>query len=135
MKKSKPQFEKISHNPTLTVGVGNKAGIITPMATFVLDEEKYNEHQKAEWEKHKAIYENHVNIGQQFASTGSHGTGAVAEIWRIDWEKQIVYWRQTKEGFAKDFLRLGIPELKPAKGKFSINGLINLHFSKSLKFI
>lgn len=132
----KPDFKDIYYDPaTIRFPIGgNKIGALQLLARIPL-REKTKKELKAEKEDYlraKEIYDAHINKGQKFKAIGED-TKVIAKITYINAERQTVSWKQCNiEEMRIEYKR---PELKPAAGRWSINGFIAMVKSKKIEFI
>ena len=128
----KPDFKDLKISLFSTAyGFGNKAICPVPVSIIILNEDQFDERQKETYYKKKEIYDKWVNKGQEFIPQGKSANKVVAKIIRVNPKTETVSWVQSNFEEGPNSLSKKIP----AKGKWSINTIINLAMSGQIKFI
>jgi hypothetical protein len=129
----KPEFDNIICNVGgFTVTMGNKVGIVRPIAVIRLraKTEEEEAESKATYDACKAIYDEKINVGSKFRPIGKRATNVEAVITYISPKKLTVTWKQSN--FTEEERERGY---KPAEGKWGIPAMIMLANEKNIEFI
>ncbi len=98
-----------------------------PLAHFITDQNNYDKELAKLRKKAKIIYDKYINSGQKFIASGEHAnTDIVCKITRINPKTQSISWKQCN---------LHTKEIKPASGKWPIQGIIQLNINKIIMFL
>ncbi len=120
-------FAQIHYDPnTICWGIGNN--LVGPhlLARIQLREptEKEDRAEYEDYKKAEQIFNTYVKKGQRFKAGGDTANKDVTcKITFINWDKQSVSWKQDN---IHEMTNYSDKPLKPAAGKFSINGFISM---------
>lgn len=132
----KPPFKDMYIDTAAIFSVsGNKIRVLQPIVVLVTDEEQHNAEALKKRSQYQEVYDKYIKPGQLFKPAGKGAVAeVVAQITRLNPKTKTLSWRQTNFEELKTVYKYSVTAT-PAKGKWLIIAMIQLHLRGQIKFL